>query len=298
MRLSLLKAKEYLKPKAPVDKLEWRINRLHERLLLHGKFQGAIVRLALIARYGQLTPPRFVKAIEGIKFCDGHVPQIANRWFDFMPRRCNVTQFCTDLMRDLGDGHPILYDLPAEGTLRSDVTAGSPVMTVSGYTADFLPLDVNFTGDQSGANGFAGGITRVHKQQKTVPMRLTHVADDLTETPLVIMGRNEEETYYHRYRIDGRSTTEETTVEALCKLRHIEFTDEQDLLWISNLSALELGMDALQFEAENDHATADRYLLKCVDLLNRDLADSNSDNDIPTIRFQYVGGAPNLHFGY
>lgn len=296
MRLTLGKCKEFLKDTAPAAKLEGRINRLHERILLHGKFQGAIVRLALIARFGQLTPPPFVRAIEGIKFSTGRVPQIANRWFDFMPGRFCRTDFCMNLVRDLGDGHATLYDLPAAGTL-SLVAPGGKVMTIHGSATDFLPTTLTLTGIQTNSNFFTG-ITRIHKEQKSGTMRLTHIADDLTETPLAIMGTFEEETFYHRYRVDGLSTVEESNLEAICKLRHIEFTSEQDVLLISNISALELGMNALQFESENDHTTADKYMGKCIDLLNRELTDSNSDNDIPTIRFRHIGGTPNFHHGY
>lgn len=309
MRLTLGKAKEALKAKAPAEKLEHRINRLHERLLLHGKFQGSIVRLAMIARFGQLTPPRFIRAVEGIKFCNGIVPQIANRWFDFMPRQRSWWSssqtggigsncgFGMSLTRDLGDGHAVLYDLPIGGNLRSDVASGTPVLTVYGYDANHRPLIVTLTGNQTVVNPFTV-ISRVHKEQKTVAITLTHVATDLTETPLAIMEPTEEETWYHRYRIDSQSLVAETSLEALCKLRHIEFTSDQDVLLISNISALELGMDALQFEAENDHTTADKYLIKAVDLLNRELSDTNSDNDIPTIQFRHIGGAPNFNFGY
>jgi hypothetical protein len=57
MRLTLLKAKEALKGKAPADKLEYRLNRACERMMTSGKYAGSLHRLALAAPYGQLTLP-------------------------------------------------------------------------------------------------------------------------------------------------------------------------------------------------------------------------------------------------
>lgn len=294
MRLTLLRAKEILRPKAPAGKLEHRLNRVCERLLLHGKFIGSVVKVDITARYGQLTPPRWIRAIEGVRVNNSN-RQLANRWFEWIPGRASLDGYCLDLVRDLGDGHPTIADLPEGGTLVSVVPSGTHIITVYGRGADGLPHVAPISANQTIPNPFSV-ITRVHKEQTDVEITLKHVA--ATETILAPMEPLEEETFYHRYAIDDKASTEETLVTAICKLRHIEFTSDQDVLPFSNISALELGLDALQFEAENDHATADKYLNKAVYVLNQELADSNSDNDIPTIRFRWVGGAPKLHQGY
>lgn len=296
MRLSLLRAKEILKPKARAGQLEHRLNRVCERLILHGKFIGSIVKLDILARYGQLTPPRWIRAVEGVRV-NNHVRQLANRWFEWIPGRCSAEGYCLDLVRDLGDGHPTIADLPTGGSLVSVVPSGTHIITVYGRDANGLPHVAPISANQTIPNPFSA-ITRVHKEQTDVAITLKHVATDLTETLLAPMELLEEETFYHRYAIDGKATEAETLVTAICKLRHLEFTNDQDVLPFSNISALELGLDALQFEAENDHATADKYLFKAVDLLNRELADSNSDNSIPKIQFRWIGGAPRLHHGY
>lgn len=294
-RLTLLRAKEALAPKAPAGKLEHRLNRVCERFLLHGKFVGSIVKLAIAAPLGQLTLPRWLLSLQGIKI-DGRTRQIANRWFEFLPGPCNMDGYCLDLVRDLGDGHPIITDLPEGGNL-FNLTSGTGGLTVTGRNAAGMPLVIPISANQSLANPFAT-IERVHKERGSFPNTLRHVSAALSISDLAPMEPTEEETYYHRYTVDGKSEIADTTVTAICKRRHIEFTNEQDVLPFSNISALELGLDALQFEAENDHATADKYLAKGVDLLNRELASTNSDNDIPTIRMKFIGGAPRFHHGY
>lgn len=296
MRLSLFKAKEALKSKAPAGKLEHRLNRVCERLLLHGKFKGALVKLDMVAHYGQLTPPRWVLSIQGARV-NGHNRQLANRWFEWLPTaRCSLDGFSLHLIRDLGDGYPLITNLPAGGSLKS-VMSGTGIITVYGRDAIGLPISAPISENQTIPNPF-DVIERVHKERTAVPITLIHIATDSTETILAPMEPAEEETYYHRYTVDGKGTEAETPVTTICKRRHLEFTSEQDILPFSNISALELGLDALQFEAENDHTTADKYLIKAVDLLNRELAETNSDNDIPTIRFRHIGGAPNFYHGY
>lgn len=295
MRLPLFRAKELLKAKAPADKLEHRLNRACERLLLHGKFIGSIVKLDITAFFGQLTPPRWIKSVEGIRV-DGRNRQLANRWFEWIPGRCSLEGFDLRLVRDLGDGQPTITDMPTGGSLKSSASPAH-ITTIYGRDSDGMPISAPISQGQTIPNPFTT-IERIHKERTNSPVTITHVAANLTETLLAIMESNEEETFYHRYSIDGKSLVAETVVTAICRLRHIEFTSEQDILPFSNISALELTLDALQFEAENDHATADKYLGKAVDILNRDLSATNSDNDIPTIRFRYIGGAPNLTHGY
>lgn len=291
MRLTLLKAKEALRHKSPEDRLEFRINRAVERYLLHGKYAGSIHRLRLVAPYGQLTLPRYYRTIEGIKV-DGYVYEIANQWYEMLPGRSDAIGYSLHALRDLGDGKAIMYDLPTGGTLTMTFSGGGQqTMTIYGTDADALPVTLTLNGasPQSAANPFVT-IDRVHKETGTVAVRLTQVAADNTVTNLAIMAPTEEETYYRRYMLDTHVNEALATVVALAKLRHIEFTSDQDILPITNIGALELGMDALQYEAEDDITLANQYWNSGVDLLNKELGDTNADVSFPVIRMIYPGG--------
>ncbi len=297
MRLTLLKAKEALKGKAPADKLEYRLNRASERLMTSGKYNGSMHRIALAAPYGQLTLPRHYRTIEGVKDEGGTVYDITNHWYEFLPGHSEQMSFSMRNIRDLGDGHAIMRDLPSAGTI-AQTYAGAPgievVTTIYGTSSMGLPLEMVLTGDTAQVNAFAH-IDRIAKQGNTPPVVIAHTSDAAILTPLAIMAPTEEETFYRRYLMDSLSTTANNAVVVLAKLRHIEFTSDKDVLPFSNISALELALDALQYEAENDHNIADAYWNKAIKVLNDELGDTNSNNTMPIIRFIYPGNtAPNF----
>ena len=287
MRLTLLRAKEALRRRAPEDQLEYRINRVQERVLTSGKYAGTLKRLALTAKFGQLTLPPMYRSIDGVQF-DSINMLIANQWYETLPTRypCSCSNYSMRMIRDLGDGHATIYELPAGDNILLATTPSSPnpVVTIYGTDANALPISATLTGDGASiANTFAT-ISRIHKEQVSQSVRVYHKAADLTETNLAIMSGTEEESYYRRYIHDGYTSVDSTTVVALAKLRHIEFTSDQDVLAISNIGALEAGMDALQYEAEDDVTLAAQYWNTCIDILNRELADTDGGDMLPTIR--------------
>jgi hypothetical protein len=294
MRLTLKRAKEALRGKAPADKLEFRLNRACERLMTSGKYSGSMHRLALAAPFGNLTLPRHYRTIEGVR-TGGRTLEIANRWYEFLPGRFDCSGYSMENVRDIGDGWAVMRDLPLGGSLKFDYVGTSTItLTVSGLDTSGMPLELVFSGKGTQMNTFSQ-IDRVHKEEGTLPIILSHVAADTTETMLAMMEPKEEETFYRRYMMDSLATKEDVAVTALCKRRHIEFTSDKDVLPFSNISALELALDALQYEAENDHAVADAYWAKAIKVLNDELGDTNTTSSMPTIRFVYPGRtAPNF----
>jgi hypothetical protein len=57
-------------------------------------------------------------------------------------------------------------------------------------------------------------------------------------------------------------------------------------------------MDSLQYLAENDISVSDGYHDRAINLLNEELKDSHSVDEIPGLRFHYPGGYPNLTSHY
>jgi hypothetical protein len=306
MRLTLLRAKEALAPRCPAEKLDYRINRLCERLLNHKKFKGSIERIAIAAPYGQVSLPREYIGLEGVKV-NGFTYDLGGQRWEFLPGQYDPKEFTMNAVRDLGDGWAILYtprvndntpfdstipvnDIPAGGTITTNYAGvTTEIVTIEGRDIEGMPAILTFTGKQTLANPFAR-ITRIHKEQGPVAVRVSYTTDDDIVTLLALMEPSEEETYYHRYVVDNRSCTEDTAIAALAKRRHIEFTSDRDILPFGNISALESGMDALQYEAENDLNLADTYWLKAVGILNDELASANGGVTFPKIRFQYPGG--------
>ncbi len=137
-------------------------------------------------------------------------------------------------------------------------------------------------------------IERMHKEQTDFVVTVNQVATDTTVTNLAFMEPSEEETFYRRYKDDSIANIASCNVLAYVKRRHLEVTSEQDVLPITNITALGLEMDSLQYLAENDHTVSDGYHAKALEILNAELKDSHSSDEIPIIRFHYPGGAPKL----
>jgi hypothetical protein len=164
----------------------------------------------------------------------------------------------------------------------------SLVMTIVGTDINYLPLTLLITGNTTVANPFMH-IDRVHTETVDVNMTLFHTDANGIITNLAIMGPTDEEFSVRRYMIDALRTQSQVTVEALVKLRHREFTSDQDILPIDNISALSLGLDALNFEDQNALDIADKYWDKAVAVLNSELGDDIGSNTTPGLRFLYPG---------
>jgi hypothetical protein len=295
MRLTLLRAKEALRHRSPDDKLEYRINRCCERLILNGDFVGSRHDLRLSVLNGLTVLPQNYRTVEAvIDEGQDYVLEIANQMYQFLPgHRAALATGCNlEILRDLGDGHATLYGTIYDGTLGMDYTGTDdhPV-TIYGTDADGMPVIVTLTNkaDAPTANPFHH-IDRIHKEQGDVSVRVFQTAADTTVTNLAWMNPTTEESFYRRYAIDTYVGTASATILVLAKLRHIEFTSEQDVLPFTNISALESMMDSLQYRAENDITLADRYEADAVSILNMELGDVNSNNSYPVIKFVYPGG--------
>ena len=288
--------------KAPEDELDFRLNRACERLILNGKFVGTMQNVALVAPYGQVALPRQYRTIEGVKV-DGIVVPVANQWYQYMPGKSDFCGCGLELVRDLGDGHALMRDLPLLGTLKLAYTSGTAqVLTIYGTDAGGLPTTLVITGATAVANPFAS-VDRVHKSLipvgAPVGVKLVHTDTDAVETTLALIMPFEEETFFHRYVIDSKSSVEDLVVLALCKRRHVEFTQDQDILPFSNISALSLALDALQAESENDTTLASNYFGQAVGILNAELADSNTKTALPPFRKVFTPGSrPNFRSHY
>jgi hypothetical protein len=167
---------------------------------------------------------------------------------------------------------------------------GSDTLTLTVYGTDenYLPVQLALTGNTTVDNPFVH-IDRIHREQGSVPMTLTHTAIDLTQTMLAVLAPKQEEAYFHTYRISTLSCKQNAIVRALAKLRFVPFESDQDVLPFTSVTALELGMQAINFEFENDLTTAQTYWNKAIEVLNNELYDSKAVDEWPVIRMIYPG---------
>lgn len=313
MRITVLRAKEALRNFASPENLDRRLNGVCERFLTNGKFLGSVQRIVISAPYGQVTLPREFSAIIGIQV-NGMGYNLGNQWYETLPGDYNAGQFNAGGLHDLGDGHAILYtpritattydpnvplnDIPTGGTITVAYAGGDPsTLTIYGYDADGLPVQLTFSTASTVSNVFAR-ISRIHKEVGNSSVRVTFTTSDAVATLIALMAPTEEETDYRRYMIGGFGEYPSSSIVARVKRRHIPFASDQDVLPIGNIGALENGMQALQYEAENDMILANQYWQTGIDILNGELRQSKSPAETPPFRVRWIGGAPNLTSRY
>ena len=312
MRLTLLRAKQYLAKKAPADELDFRLNRVCERFLLNGKFMGSMSRLKLAAPFGQVALPRGYRTLEGVKV-NGRVFEIANRWWDFLPGKGSIAGATLSTVDDMGDGHAIMTiptklfnaplvsanvvipDFPVGfGTITVATTGGeTPIVHFEGEDLNEMPVVLDITGPGTSTNPFAR-ISLIRKPRTTNPVTVTYTApnDDVyggAINTLAIIEPTEEETFYRRYFIPILVNQSSVAIEGFCKRRHIEFTNDKDILPFTNITALGLGLDAYNLEVAGDKTAANQFWEDGVGVLNSELGDANAEDQIPAIRFHYPG---------
>jgi hypothetical protein len=316
-------AKELLAKHSPADVLEDRINRALERILVSGKFNGSLDRLALQCLKGDITLPRHWRTMEGCKIdrdSNGSfkVRVLTNAWYEFLEGKVSLEGdqavgkgFGMDTVRSLGDGHATMHDLPLRpGVLAQNGSDGAILCTPSDnsveYAVTIYGTDVNFmpvqftwegTGVIQHPNIF-NHIDRIHKDQLSISMLIQHsvLLTPETTTDLARMEPTEEETFYRRYRDDNLIPVETCNVIAYCKKRFLELTSDQDVLPITNITALGMAMDSLQYLAENDVTLSNQYQNAAIDLLNEELKDGHSVDEVPGLRFH--GLLPRLRSHY
>lgn len=308
MRLTHLRVKEALAHKCTAALLDYRLNRVYERLLANGKFLGTLQRLVIAAPYGMLTLPRRYRSIEGVKV-DGTPFDIGSYWYEFLPDRTDFTGYSLDAVRDLGEGWAVMrtpplltpttnltipvFDFPTGGTITVTHfdTEEHPV-TIEGRDENGLQLPYLVIPVKNTPVSCAfSRITRIHKEISKNDFPITVTFTDLAsvDTIIAIMEPSEEETYYRRYMVDILATTPDVAVTAICKRRHVEIINDNEIVPIENLSAIEKGIDALQYEDQNDLTLADQYWKSAIKILNNDLFDASGSATFPAIRFKYPG---------
>jgi hypothetical protein len=126
-RLTLIKAKEALSNKCPPDKLEYRLNRVCERLILNGKWVGSLQKIAIAAPFGQIALPSQYRTIEGVRV-QRVALEITPKWYSWMPGFSDREGFSMSAVRDLGDNYATMYSLPRGGSRYTS----APTITITG----------------------------------------------------------------------------------------------------------------------------------------------------------------------
>jgi hypothetical protein len=198
--------------------------------------------------------------------------------------------FGANAVVNLEGGQVAGVQLIVGGTLKLTYQGSETLkMTIYGSDKDWMPQALALQGNgATAANPFAR-IDRIHKEQGDVSMTLQHTSIDGIITPLTIMEPGEEETFYRRYIVDTLATKQTAIISGLCKLRHVELHNDQDIVPFSNIFAIEQGLTAMQYLAEGDVTLANQYWTEMMDALNDELKDTKAADEVATLRMHYPG---------
>lgn len=203
-------------------------------------------------------------------------------------------------------GAGILVDEGEQAISSVDIaTAGTVVVTNASATDDGLEVRV-FGTDANGdevldANGLPGeavtlvttGVTTTNSfltvtgfDKPTTSGRVT-VAHNGTApaTTLVVLDPWEKTPQFHRYKVAAVGAT---TVRAICKLRFVPLTAEEDRVIPGNLGAIELGLMALNYERNDDIDRANAYWGSAYTLLNGELRQHQGGRQ-PVLKINHGG---------
>jgi hypothetical protein len=102
----------------------------------------------------------------------GKVFDITNHWFEFLPGHSgDASSFSMNTVRDLGDGHATIRDLPMAGVLVYDYpSTGDFPLSIFGTDNMGLPVEQHFTTKGFAPNNFVH-IDRIRKSRLRRPPR-------------------------------------------------------------------------------------------------------------------------------
>lgn len=273
-----------------------------ERLINSGRWKGTQQRAAFkLQADGSLTLPRQYASIQGVRL-DGRARQIASKWYEFLPGTTALTQY-TQTFQDLGDGYATFADLPGNSYLKVTCADNDGNVTVFGLdeNGDAIFQD---TGDRGVSLSFDGANSSPHEFSKVLAVikpTTTRTAQLIAvnpttavETVIGIYEPGETEPSYHRYQIrDAESWSAETlaaaTVETLCELRFIEYSDN-DVIFTSNLGALKNAVLGIHYENQAESGRSEFHFNRAYKLLNDELKRFRSDSEAGAIRIVAQGG--------
>lgn len=302
MSLTLLQARTSLDDRfrtgATIDQKNFLLNRAGERLILSGEFKGGTEKVAITAYNGVLSLPRRYSSILKAKV-SGVVRNTASQWYEFLSNFSDDTGYVTGTIRSQGTGYPTFRDIPSTGTFDVVTTENDDdgkEIYIEGLDASGSVVSetlwLNALSNPNTVNSYTS-VTRVIKPAGTV-----YVTFEQDGTTFARYEPGETIPDYHRYFVQGHGTEDSISVDCLCRVRHVDAVSDNDILSISNLSALSLALDSLYAEQEKDMERSQMLFGMALSLLNQEALSYTSPDDIgvPRVNILDYNNASNESF--
>lgn len=293
------------------------INAAVRMLFKDGLWKGTKQAISLTVYAGQVALPRGAQAIlsavvqgSGDAYRYQARYPVTNDWYQWIPNGPGiVTDPPYDVGRfvDRGAGFVTFRTLPSAGTLKLyselNETAGSfhvrgfsasgKVFTTSGSTKiEGETLAVPTTGGNSATSTttFSAGDSLYMATKPATNGRLTlyHVSG-ATETLIGSYEPSERAADYRRYYVPQRETDNDPVI-ALVKRDAVPVSVDNDEIVPGNLRALELALQACNYERKGEINRSAEFLARAIDDLNREIAGYDSPQSFGVVQLDRISG--------
>lgn len=329
MKLTLGEARSRLRPRFSSARysdaqLSALINKACELLITKSTPKDAIKRVAITA-YGDgmrmmLTLPREYSTCIGVIRNKVPIP-IRNGWIEFV--QGGPGQVISDdseiqsQIVDVGDGFCCFkepYLVNAAGCVLKFVTdaapgieipdavievygldaAGNEIRTVGAGDARFGEVvDLNTgTGNVTTTNSF-NTLSQIAKPRTRGVVSVFAInPDDATENLIGLLAPGETSPSFRRYMVPKDPQGQDAYVlVALCRQRFVEALEDNDVIGVQLMNALENAMSAINYKVANDDDRYARELAEALDLLSRESGHFKPNSQRPPmVNFVESGG--------
>jgi len=269
------------------------INRVLERFIMEGKFEGTVVQ-ALITAYEDADENKFITLPRHLETClrGGQLGYktraVQSEWYQYLPQGRGIRKSGQEYygpLQDMGSGFVTYRDLltPSTLTVSTDQTecAGSEIIirgkdsngnkiysTVDGEPIEGIKFDMA-DGTQTSSQTFK----EVYSVEKTITKGNITLAAGATTLAKYEAG--ERSINYRRYLVDRNWDA----VQGIFKRRHCWAVSDNDPLYPDNLEAIKLGLMALNAEDKSDVERGQYYMDRAILLLNAELKEYNAGQE-------------------
>lgn len=278
-----------------------RLNRAIEELMNEGDWPGVVDRYRFATYGGIITLPSSLNRIMGIAL-EGEPIEMLSAWYEFSAGGPGENSGWTDCALDHGESC-VFQNVPTSGAYQLQVSADvdervsgvRPKIVIRGYDENGLwirssigdGVEVEINGDT------APKLTLTEKRfsfvesvQKPITKGYVHLHASTTGTPhLASYAASETRPSYRQYRIPGLPDDKLHRLLIRAKKRFIPLRADSDELAISNISALELMLTALQARAASDIGKYHANRQMAVQLLKKEAESYRGKTVKPAITF-------------
>lgn len=273
------------------------VNQATRQLMWRGDFKGTVVPIRVCVSSGCVVFNRYIAEVREMRICNIPSP-VQSMFGEFLPS-CGWRGCCGSEVKFCQWGQiPVFQDVLGDNRL---IRAYPRVQADIGKVIRWFGTD-NYgqtlrssNGDGTYSDGVPITLSIPYGSTNTFVRSTSYVIKDETEGPVNVYGYNtvtdklEDIAQYEprdtlpsfsRYKLSGCGDCVKSIV-ALVKLRFIPVAVDTDLVLIDNEDALEMMVQSLKYRQAGDIASARASIIDAVEILNRQLEDSQPDDNIP-----------------